>query len=104
MDAKSSRRALYRLGTELFRDAALIGWAGDGVAAWAGPWRVAKDWSPLAFPLNGADVLALGVVKGPDVGLVLGRVEEWWMGEDFSPYRAACLRRLRIEVALVGNT
>ena len=99
MDAKSSRRALYRLGADLFRDAALIGWAGDGAAAWGGPWRVAEDWSPLAFPLNGADVLALGVVKGPDVGRVLGRVEDWWMGEDFSPNRAACLRRLRKEAA-----
>lgn len=97
MDAKSSRRALYRLGTELFRDAALIGWAGDGVAAWAGPWGVAEDWLPLAFPLNGADALALGVVKGPGVGRVLGRVEEWWMGENFGPNRAACLRRLEKE-------
>ena len=99
MDAKTSRRALYQLGAQLFRDAILIGWAGDGVAAWAGPWRVAEGWTPPAFPLKGADALALGVAKGPAVGRVLGGVKEWWMDEDFGPDRAACLRRLRKEAA-----
>ncbi len=103
MDARTSRRALYRLGSDLFRDVVLIGWAGDGVAAWAGLWRVVEDWRPPAFPLTGADALALGIAEGPAVGRVLGRVEEWWIGEDFRCNRAACLRRLRKEAALAGD-
>ena len=103
MDAQASHRALYRLGADLFRDVALLGWAGDGVAAWAGPWRIVEDWRPPVFPLTGADALALGVAKGPSIGRVLGRVEEWWIGEDFCCNRAACLRRLRKEAALAGD-
>ncbi len=103
MDARASRRALYRLGTDLFRDVALIGWADDGEAAWAGPWRIVEDWRPPAFPLTGADALALGVAKGPAVGRVLGRAEKWWIGEDFRPNRAACLRCLRKEAEQAGN-
>ena len=99
LDARAGRQALYRLGADLFRDLALIGWAGDGVAAWEGLWRVAEDWRPPAFWLTGRDVLSLGVPKGPAVGRVLGRVEEWWIGEDFAPDLAACLQRLREEVA-----
>lgn len=99
MDPRASRRAIYRLGADLFRDVALIGWAGDGVAAWAGPWRVVEDWRTPTLPVTGEDALALGVDKGPAVGRILGRVEEWWIGEDFRSNRAACLRRLRKEAA-----
>jgi poly(A) polymerase len=97
MDARASRRALYRLGADTFRDLALIGWAGDGAEAWATLWRAAADWRKPAFPLKGADALALGVAKGPEVGRILGRVEEWWIGEDFRPDRPACLQRLAEE-------
>jgi len=104
LGARASRQALYRLGVDLFRDVALIGWAGDGVAAWEGLWRVAEDWRPPAFSLTGKDALALGMDKGPAIGRVLGRVEEWWIGEDFGPDRATCLQRLRKEVAQAGDT
>ena len=103
MDARASRRALYRLGADLFRDVVLVGWAGDGVAAWEGLWRSAEDWQPPAFWLTGRDALSLGIAKGPAVGRALGRVEEWWIGEDFGPDRAACLQRLREEVAQAGD-
>ncbi len=103
MDARASRRTLYKIGADLFRDVALIGWAGDGVAAWADLWRVGEDGPMPVFPLKGADALALGVAKGPAVGRVLRRVEEWWIGEDFDPDRSACLGRLRKEAARAGD-
>jgi poly(A) polymerase len=40
-------------------------------------------------------VLDLGYSSGPDVGSLLRAVEDWWIGEDFAPDRAACLARLR---------
>ena len=82
---------------------ALIGWAGDGEDAWSGTWRAVEKWRPPAFPLTGADALALGVSTGPAVGRVLGRVEDWWIGEDFRPDRPACLRRLAEEAARAGE-
>ena len=103
MDARARRRSIYRLGPELFRDLVLVNWAGDDVAAWEASWRDAVDWRPSSFPLKGKDVLALGIAKGPEVGRILGRVEEWWIGEDFRPDRAACLRRLREVAARAGD-
>ena len=102
MNERGWRRGLYRLGADLFRDLALIGWAG-GDDAWAGPWRAAEQWQPVALPLTGEDAFALGVSKGPMVGRVLGRVEDWWIEEDFRPDRAACLQRLAEEAARAGK-
>jgi poly(A) polymerase len=54
---------------------------------------------PPAFPVDGKDVLALGVPPGPVVGRVLGELRSWWRDRDFTPDRAACLRHL---AGLVG--
>ena len=56
---------------------------------------LAQAWSPPAFPLNGQDVMRLGVPKGPRVGELLGQVQAWWVAQDFAPDREACLARLR---------
>lgn len=103
MNERKSRAALYRLGPDLFKDVVLIGWAGDGAAAWAEPWRIGETWVPPEFAVTGADALALGIAKGPEVGRLLRRVEEWWIGEDFQPDRAVCLRRLRDAAAQTGD-
>ena len=103
MDGRACRKMLHLLGADLFRDRVLIGWAGDGDDAWEVPWRAAEDWRPVAFPLNGADVFALGVTKGPGVGRILRRVEDWWIEQDFQPDRAACLQRLAEEATNEGK-
>jgi len=33
--------------------------------------------------LRGADVLALGVLPGPEVGRVISAFEAWWIAEGF---------------------
>jgi poly(A) polymerase len=66
-------------------------------------WHAADDWSSPRLPVAGADVMALGVPKGPAVGALLGEVEKWWIARDFRPSRAACLRRLE-ELARAWET
>ncbi|WP_193367412.1 CCA tRNA nucleotidyltransferase [Pelagibius marinus] len=97
--------ALYRAGAARFRVALVVAYlrlvAGDeaaGPAATAGlqaALAAAEAWQPREFPLSGADVLELGYAAGPDVGSLLRAVEDWWIGEDFAPDRAACLARLK---------
>jgi len=66
--------------------------------------RPGSDYGPLlehlepgpgpAFPLQGRDVLALGLPAGPRIGRLLGQVREWWLAEGASADHAACLERL----------
>ncbi len=85
LDARGARAALYRLGAPTFRDRLKRAWArtptGEGAArallAYAETWRAPR------FPLNGADVMAAGAPKGPEVGRLLAEVEAWWVAQDF---------------------
>ena len=98
LDDRASRRALYALGADLFRDRVLIGWAeDDDDDAWPDAWRASAAWRRPVFPLKGADAIALGIPKGPAIGGALSRVEDWWIDADFRPDRAACLARLAAE-------
>ena len=36
-----------------------------------------------------------GVPEGPDVGRVLAKVEDWWVGEDFAADEGACRTELK---------
>jgi poly(A) polymerase len=104
LDAPTRRRALYRLGAACFRDLALLAWAGreaggDLSPSDAGAWRAlvqeADAWTPIALPVRGADVLALGVKAGPRVGALMKTIEQWWEEGDFRADRAACLKKLK---------
>ena len=46
------------------------------------------------FPLEGRDVVALGVPAGPQVGALLRQVRQWWMDGGCVADRAACLAEL----------
>jgi poly(A) polymerase len=96
-DIPAQRHALYRLGTERYRDIALLS-AAEGAMS---PDRLAellafaRNWTPPAFPLAGRDVTALGIPPGPRVGRLLDAVRAVWEAGDFTADRAACLARLK---------
>jgi len=92
-DARSQRRALYRLGTERYRDIALLV-AAEGAMSQsrlAELLDLARSWTPPAFPLAGRDVTALGILPGERVGRLLAAVHDWWEAGDFTADHAACL-------------
>jgi poly(A) polymerase len=108
LDAETGERErrclLYRLGGARFRDLALLAWARSiaahgpssrrEVEAWQAHLAAAEAWQPVSLPVKGRDALALGVPHGPEIGQLIAQVEAWWMGEDFRPDRAACLKKL----------
>ena len=51
-------------------------------------------WRPMAFPLSGRDALDLGLPAGPEIGRLLGQVEDWWLERDRQPDRTACRAEL----------
>jgi poly(A) polymerase len=75
--------------------------AGDAVPEWAAlRTRLAALARPL-FPLEGRDVLALGVAEGPRVGALLRAVRQWWLDGGCIATAEACRAELaqRIESA-----
>lgn len=88
------RKQIYRLGGALYIDRLLLdrGAARDEQVRTAH--RLARDWPAPELPLGGADVIRAGIKAGPDVGLLIGAVETWWIERDFAPDREACLAEL----------
>ena len=91
IDTTNLRASLYRLGTKLFIDRALLDAAGDWRAALA----LAGTWTPPELPIGGNDALALGLKPGPRVGALIEAVDRWWIASDFSADRDACLAELK---------
>ena len=101
--ARDARRLLYRIGVARFRDKVLLQWAGAPKGAGALQFRMllemADNWQRPRFPLTGRDVMQAGVPEGPDVGRVLAKVEDWWVGGDFAADEGACRDQLKAVIA-----
>jgi poly(A) polymerase len=91
-DLRAQRRALYRLGPELYRDRAMLSTASPRTARRL--LALASRWRPRKFPLSGGDLASCGVAPGPALGKLLGQLEAWWVAADFKPNRAQCLAEL----------
>ena len=104
LDEDETNRILRRLGIEHTRDLALLAWSGEltrqarlergRTDAYIALLEQCANWSPPVFPLSGEDVLALGLDQGPEVGLLLEKVEEWWENGGYRATRQQCLDRL----------
>ncbi|UEM22008.1 CCA tRNA nucleotidyltransferase [Skermanella mucosa] len=85
------RHALYRLGPCKVRDIALLH-APDRMAEVE---RAIGAWEDPRFPLQGRDLLDLGIPRGKLVGQLLRDLERWWEDRDYRPGRDECLAELR---------
>ncbi|MGO8916743.1 MAG: CCA tRNA nucleotidyltransferase [Stellaceae bacterium] len=98
-DETTQRRALHRLGAALYRDLVLLraaeGGEGERLPALLAS---AAQWQPLAFPLRGRDVTALGVPAGKEVGRLLAEIEQWWEAGDYRADRRGALAELKRRV------
>ena len=103
LDCRGQRRLLYRLGAEFFSEKVLDAWSAEGgdehEAAWRTMLETADRWEAPTLPVQGADVLARGILEGPEVGHLLTAIEDWWIERDFVPDRAALLEKLDALVA-----
>jgi poly(A) polymerase len=101
MSAPAARAAIYRLGRGTFVDRVKLAWADApslAPEAWAALLTLAKTWAAPKFPLNGADIKALGVAQGRKLGDLRRALETWWIAQDFTPDRQAALAELRARV------
>jgi poly(A) polymerase len=99
MSPRETRRLVYRLGAQAFCDRITLAWADSERPAATTQWRAllptAQSWTPPRFPLDGEEVMAAGVPKGPLVGAVMREVEAWWVENDFPSDKLALIERLK---------
>ncbi|MEO1013800.1 MAG: CCA tRNA nucleotidyltransferase [Pseudomonadota bacterium] len=82
-DAAAIRRFAYGVGVSGARDALRLAEA-QGRISDAGKLETALDgWAPPRLPIAGGDLVAAGVSAGPEVGIILRRIEARWVEEDF---------------------
>lgn len=85
--AAAQKALLYRLGAETYKHCAILAWSLEAKSADAPAWKhlidLANRWPVPVFPLGGADVMALGVAKGPRIGEILSTLEQDWIETGF---------------------
>jgi len=98
-DARAAKAELYRLGAKIYRAGVLLAWSQTRAQAdhphWQALFAVPDEWTSPEFPLRGADLLALGMKPGPEVGELLKRLERGWIDDEFAADRDALLARAR---------
>ncbi len=105
MDESALHRALQNLGPATVRDLILLAWAGElaitprlpaaKTQGWIGLLEACDGWEGHVFPIQGQDVVDLGIAEGPRVGDLLAGVEAWWEDGDYAAGRDACLEKLK---------
>jgi len=78
-------------------------WLAGGEPEWAELRSRLASLAVPVFPLEGRDVLALGVAEGPRVGELLRAVRQWWLDGGCTADAAACRAELvRLATASSG--
>jgi poly(A) polymerase len=101
-DETAAKSVLYRLGQN-YQSAVLLAWADAGAspddAEWRGVLALPERWQAPSFPIGGDDVIALGELKGTEIGELLKRLEQDWIAAGFTLGRDELLAKARALVA-----
>ncbi len=87
------KKNIYRMGIAAFTDAALnssVRFGDDNLDHI----QFATAWVAPVFQVSGADVLALDIEPGKQVGMLLRQLEDWWIDANFEPGRDELLEKL----------
>lgn len=96
-DDAELRRTLAETDAAVLIDRAWL--AGGSKPEWTGlRARLAAIPRPV-FPLEGRDVLALGVLPGPRVGALLREVRAWWLSGGCTADATACRDQLKARIS-----
>ena len=92
-------RNLYQDGVALFKDFTLLSLCLRSLSSSPSilyeAFKIAASWHPPTFPIQGKDLVDMGIIAGPKLGELLKACESWWIDQGFSPDREACLGWVR---------
>jgi tRNA nucleotidyltransferase/poly(A) polymerase len=93
----AAKRLLYSLGPIQYAAYMRIAWADSAAPPDDEAWRAALDlqerWRTPIFPISGADIMALGDLRGPEIGAILRWLEADWLAGEFALSREELLTR-----------
>lgn len=100
MGEAEQKKLLRSLGAETFRHAVLTQWArGSDSIASSHPFAVmlalADSWQPPLFPVNGDDLLAIGMKPGKEMGALLKKLEDEWEKSGYKLSREELLKKVK---------
>lgn len=83
------RQSIYKFGRSITAQSLMIELVQDRVMNGYAPAaiKIIQGWDVPDFPINGNDLMALGVAKSPALGKALEDLENWWIAQDFKPSR-----------------
>ena len=89
-------KLVYRTGNQAIADRLALDFASVETPpeGWGGALAHARSFETPEFPVTGADLLAAGVPKGPELGDSLRRLEDRWVDSRFALTKAELLQSL----------
>ena len=91
IDTTNLRASLYRLGTKLFIDRALL----DAARRLARRTGACRHLDAAGIADRRQRCIGAGPEARPRVGALIEAVDRWWIASDFSADRDACLAELK---------
>ncbi len=92
------RVILYHIGAEAWRDIVQVAWARADAEMDDSLWKDLLDlperWPIPVLPVSGRDLIAAGMVPGPEMGATLRNLEDWWVASGFTPGKQELLARI----------
>lgn len=102
VDLAQAKALRFQHPSSFYERAYIMAWARSGVSAtdhdWSERFKSMTSWRVPEVPFKGADIVALGVPPGPDVGIALRQFREWWINAGF-PDDETLLRRQLLAIA-----
>jgi len=100
MTQPQQKKLLRKLGTEHFAATVMARWVDSDEAItsdhpYAAMLTLAAQWQPPIFPVNGDDLIALGIAPGKELGDTLRTLEEFWEERNYVPSKKALLAQLK---------
>ena len=100
---KERRALLYRLGCQVWRDGVALSWArsraSDKDLKWKKLRKLPDRWVIPVLPLSGKELLAAGLIAGPEIGAGLQLAEDYWIASDFTAQADELLNLVKGEAA-----
>ena len=104
INAIDLKRSLYKHGSKIISDLTILAWSEEltnitqpkniRTEGWLNILEKCEKWRDIQFPLNGDDVIALGIKEGPNIGKLLNRVRKIWEKDGYIDGRKSCLKHL----------
>ena len=99
MPELQAKTVLYHMGKTAYQNRILFSWIKSCLPethpAWQNQYTLAEHWQIPEFPIKGRDLIEAGFSKGPELGILLKKLENYWISMNFSPSKVDLLEQAK---------